>query len=70
MRPHWSSSSTALPAKRPGTNAAADMRLRPLELARTNRIETAEVAITIIGSEVTSRCARYKASRAALPATN
>ena len=42
----------------------------PFELAVTKAIETAAVAITIAGSDVTSRFARKSASRVALPATN
>jgi hypothetical protein len=53
-----------------GTNVAGATILRPRELANTSRIDSAAVATTIVGSVVTSRFARYSASRVALPAMN
>ena len=53
-----------------GTARAGDTRLSVRELNATSRIENAAVAMTITGSDVTSRALRYKASRVALPAMN
>src|SRR5262245_24316853 len=53
-----------------GTNVPGATRRRPRELSAMRRIEKPAVATTIAGSAVTSRLARKRASRAALPATN
>jgi hypothetical protein len=42
----------------------------PRELAITRKMDSTAVPITIAGSVVTSRFARYNASRVALPAMN
>src|SRR6185503_6674973 len=57
-------------AKASGTNVAGATFCSPRELAITSRIDTTAVPITIVGSVVTSRFARYSASRVALPAMN
>jgi hypothetical protein len=53
-----------------GTNVSGETRRRMPEVRATSRIEKAAVAITMVGSDVTSRLARKSASRVALPAMN
>jgi hypothetical protein len=49
---------------------AGGTRRRIFELRMTRQMETTEVATTIAGRDVTSKCSRYSASRVALPAMN
>jgi hypothetical protein len=67
---HSTSCSTALTTKMSGTKVDGGILLRHLALIATSTSDTIEVAITIDGNEVMSRCARYSASRAALAAMN
>jgi len=67
---HSSISSAALTAKASGTNAPGETRCSPFEVAATRHIDTTAVAMTMAGSDVTSRLARYSASRVAFPAMN
>src|SRR5688572_4871635 len=60
----------ALMANAIGMSVPGAMRRTPRELNATRRIENAAVATTIAGRAVTSRLARKRVSRAALPATN
>ena len=53
-----------------GTNVPGAMLRSARELANTSRMDTTAVTITINGRVVTSRWARYSASRVALPAMN
>jgi hypothetical protein len=53
-----------------GTNTDGATFWSTRELAITRKIDTTAVPITIVGSVVTSRFARYSASRVALPAMN
>ena len=48
----------ALTTKAAGTNVPGAIVRRPRDPAMTSRMETTAVATTIIGSVVTSRCAR------------
>src|SRR5687767_15908632 len=60
----------ALTVKAIGTNTAGDTWRSPFDVSATRPIDTTAVAMTIAGSDVTSRLARYKASRVAFPAMN
>jgi hypothetical protein len=53
-----------------GTNVAGVNRPSIFEPSATRRMENADVAMTIVGSSVTSRYERNSASRVALPAMN
>jgi hypothetical protein len=70
VRNHDANKSAALIAKATGTKVAGDNRRKPRELTKTRKIENAAVAATMAGRVVTSRLARYNASRVALPAMN
>ena len=70
VNPHSTRSSAALTTKAPGIMAAGDSRAVHFENAAATAIEKTEAAMIIVGRDVTSNRARYKASRAAFPAMN
>src|SRR5919106_7058804 len=67
---HSATSRRALAANASEKNVAGERARRPRALTSTSPIDSTAVAMTIAGSEVTSRLARYSASRVALPAMN
>src|SRR5918996_3045092 len=67
---HSATSRRALAANASEKNVAGERARRPRALTSTSPIDSTAVAMTIAGSDVTSRLSRYRASRVALPAMN